>query len=367
MTDLEKIKKRRKIMDVDDDLSQSGESFTTIAASGSSPNRRSKLTTVNSSEGLENQPTVQIAMVSTVLSKMIPTITEFTRETICELEENIVSFENSNESANVNHWTYFKEVNKEMIATNLRRAFKKDKSIFEKRKPSEYESWDREFLFKILKRIAPQASGQSTGIMTVADQIALLKYNFDVFKGTIDCQRYFQRVVNLKLTYKHEIIEQESALVKLLIDNISTESKIQQRLKALVKLQHPKTIDDFGETLLDQVEYLTNVVTEAITNLGMDFTALDKLKAETFSEEDTKSSKMKLCNGCGRNHGGGVCLLSEHPNFNKSSTSWKDSKSGMILAKHGQSYLPWSEYVNSSNELVTWTDAPRKPKPKKKT
>ena len=166
------------------------------------------------------------------------------RETICELEENIMSFGNSNKSANVNHWTYFTEVMKEMVATNLRRAYKRDKSIFEKRKPTDYESWD-----KVLKRIAPQASGQSTGILTVADQIGLLKFTFNDFKGTIDCQRYYQKAVNLKFTYKHEISEQEAALVKLLIDNETTESKIQQRLKALVKLQHPKTIDKFGEAL----------------------------------------------------------------------------------------------------------------------
>jgi hypothetical protein len=275
---LEKTKKRKKITDEDDD--QSPDDGEILSTSATSPTKRSKLTTVHSSDGSENQPTAQIAMVSTVLSKMIPTITEFTRETICELEENIISFENSNEAANVNHWTYFTEVTKEMVATNLRRAYKKDKSIFEKRKPSDYESWEREFLFKVLKRIAPQASGQSTGIMTIADQIGLLKFNFDVFKGTIDCQRYYQKVVNLKLTYKHEILEQESALVKLLIDNITSESKIQQRLKALVKLQYPKTIDEFGEALLDQVEYLTNVVTEAITNLGMEFSASGKLTAE---------------------------------------------------------------------------------------
>ena len=76
-------------------------------------------------------------------------------------------------------------------------------------------------------------------------------------------------MVSFKLTYKHEISEQEAALVKLFIDNITTESMIQQRLKALVKLQHPKTIDEFGEALVDRVEYLSNVVTEAITNLGM--------------------------------------------------------------------------------------------------
>jgi hypothetical protein len=197
-----------------------------------------------------------------------------------------MSFENSNESANVNHWTYFTEVTKEMVATNLRRAYKRDKLIFEKRKPTDYESWDRDFLFKVLKRIASQASGQSAGILTVNDQIGLLKFTFAFFKGTIDCQRYYQKVVNLKLTYKHEISEQEAALVKLLIDNITTESKIQQRLKAFVKLQHPKTIDEFGEALLDQVEYLTNVVTETITKLGIEFSATDKSIANLSLDEE---------------------------------------------------------------------------------
>ena len=118
-----------------------------FSSSSNSPPRRSKLTTVNSSDGSEKQPTAQIAMVSTLLSKMIPTITEFMRETICELEENIMSFGNSNESANVNHWTYFTEVMKEMVATNLRRAYKRDKLIFKKRKPTDYESRDLESFF----------------------------------------------------------------------------------------------------------------------------------------------------------------------------------------------------------------------------
>ena len=81
--------------------------------------------------------------------------------------------------------------------------------------------------------------------MTVADEIGLLKLNFDVFKGTRNCQRYYQNV----LRYNLEISEQQSALVKLLIDNITSESKIQQRLKALVILKHPKTIDEFGKAL----------------------------------------------------------------------------------------------------------------------
>jgi len=47
-----------------------------------------------------------------------------------------------------------------------------------------------------------------------------------------------------------------------------------------MKLQNSKTIDKFGEALLDQVEYITNVVTEAISNLGIKFLASDKHNAK---------------------------------------------------------------------------------------
>ena len=53
--------------------------------------------------------------------------------------------------------------------------------------------------------------------------------------------------------------------------------------------------------------------------------------------------------------------------------SWRRNLYAIQLTKsrigdrHKQtSYLPWSEYPNSSNELVTWNEAPKKPKPKKK-
>ena len=80
--------------------------------------------------------------------------------------------------------------------------------------------------------------------MTVADKIGLLKFSFDVFRETRDCQRYNQNV----LTYNLEISEQQSALVKSSIDHITSESKIKRRLKALVIIKRPKTIDEFGKT-----------------------------------------------------------------------------------------------------------------------
>ena len=85
--------------------------------------------------------------------------------------------------------------------------------------------------------------------MIVAYQIRFLAFNCDAFKGTFAYKQYYQKVVRLKLTCKHEILEQQSALVKLLIDNIMSESQIQQKLKALVKVKHPNTVDEFWEAL----------------------------------------------------------------------------------------------------------------------
>ena len=76
-------------MDVEKAQSQSDdENFTN---STNSPHQEFKLTTINSSNGLENLSTTRIAIISTILSKMIPTITEFTRENIRKLEKNIMS------------------------------------------------------------------------------------------------------------------------------------------------------------------------------------------------------------------------------------------------------------------------------------
>jgi len=115
------------------------------------PPRRSKLTTGNYSDDSENQAIAQIGMVFEIFSKMIPTITKFTRETMCKLEENIMTFKNSKESANVSDWTYFTEVTKELFATHLRRVYKREKLIFKKIKLADYESLDRAFFFKVLK------------------------------------------------------------------------------------------------------------------------------------------------------------------------------------------------------------------------
>ena len=47
---------------------------------------------------------------------------------------------------------------------------------------------------------------------------------------------------------------------------------IQKRLKALVKVQNPKTIDGFCNTVEKQADYLTKNVLEVVTYLGLELT-----------------------------------------------------------------------------------------------
>ena len=311
--------------------------------------------------------TNSIAMVSTVLSKSIPMVSEVTRESIMELEADLITYENSNKSASINHWDYFSPESKLIVKGILRREHQSDKSMFRKQKWEDFEVFDREFLFSLLKRFAPEALGKSTGNLTIADRFMLLKYEFDVFKGPIDTQRYVQQVITLQLTCEHEIASQESSLVKILIDNMATDQLIQKRLKSLVKIKNPKSLDEFTDALTEQAKYLTNVVSEAVSYLGVNrgiFTI-------GIPDRDIESAKdlrpMKHCNGCGSNHGGS-CMLSKHPNFNNDheSINWKDSEPGKALAILGYKNLPWNKQMvkNKSTgeyELVQWLQAPSKP------
>ena len=62
-------------------------------------------------------------------------------------------------------------------------------------------------------------------------------------------------------------------------------------------------VDEFGEALLlDQVKYWIDVVAGAIANLWMELSAYDKHNAELALDENSKPSKIKLFNGCGRNN-----------------------------------------------------------------
>ena len=149
--------------------------------------------------------TSSIAMVSTVLSKSIPMVSAVTRESIMELEADLITYENSNKSASIHHWDYFSPESKLIVKGILRREHQSDKSVFRKQKWEDFEVFDREFLFSLLKRFTPEASGKSIGNMTITDRFMLLKYEFVVFKGPIDTQRYVQQIITLQLTCEHEI------------------------------------------------------------------------------------------------------------------------------------------------------------------
>ena len=147
------------------------------------------------------------------------------RETTC----NNASFKNTNESANAKHLTYFTEVIKEMVPTNLCRAYKMDKSIFEKLKPNDYTSWDREIFSKF-------KTNRSSSFRIIDGNLDISRSDW-TFERHIWCLPRDHRLPtilteNLKFTYKHQISKHEAALVKLLTNNIT----IQQRFKALIKL-----------------------------------------------------------------------------------------------------------------------------------
>jgi hypothetical protein len=324
---------------------------------------QSPLNSVSSTSGTTNS----FALLSTVLSKSISMVTEVSKESIMALESDLMNYENSQKSANVNHWDYFTLEAKAMVKSILRRAYQRDAIHFEKQLWENYESFDRTFLFNLLKRFAPEASGKSTGIMTITDRFMQLKYDFDVFKGAIDTSRFVQQIYTMQLTYKTEIDSQEAALVKILIDNMINELLIQKRLKALVKVQNPKTIEEFCDALENQADYLTKIVLEVVTYLGVDrgvFT-MSKLRSESGSEVNKEPRGFKICNGCGVTHGG-ICMLFNHPNYNTKyeTVKWKDSDSGKALLKLGYEFLPWNKQIQTKNgqdELVNWSQAPPRP------
>jgi len=143
---------------------------------------------------------------------------------------------------------------------------------------------------------------------------------------------------------------------------MASDLKIQKRLKSLVKIKNPKTIDEFSDALTDLAKYLSNIVNEAVFNLGV---SKETFAIETI-EREAEFRPMK-CNGCGSSHGGS-CILSKHPNYNSNheTISWKDSDPGKALLDLGFRNLPWDKQMvkNKStgvNELVPWTNAPPKP------
>jgi hypothetical protein len=202
---------------------------------------QSPLTSISSTSGTTNDST----FLSTVLSKSISMVTEVPKESIMELESDLMNYENSQKSANVNHWDYFTIEAKAMVKSILRRAYQRDAIHFEKQLWENYESFDRTFLFNLLKRFAPEASGKSTDMMTITDRFMQLEYKNDVFKGEIDTFRLVQQINTMQNTYKNEVDSQEIAFVKMWIDNMITEYRITNGLEAQVEIENLKTTYDF--------------------------------------------------------------------------------------------------------------------------
>jgi len=77
-----------------------------------------------------------------------------------ELEADLMTYENSNKTASINHWDYFSPESKMIIRGILRREFQNEKAMFKGKKWEDFESYDSELLFTLLKKFAPEASGK---------------------------------------------------------------------------------------------------------------------------------------------------------------------------------------------------------------
>lgn len=167
---------------------------------------QSPLTSISSTSGTTNDST----FLSTVLSKSISMVTEVSKESIMELESDLMNYENSQNSADENHWDYFTTETKFLAISILRRTYQRDAIDFEKQVWENHESFDRTFLFNLLKRFYPaKVCEKSTDMITVTDRFMQLEYKNDVFKGEIDTFRLVQQIYTMQNTYKNEVDSQD--------------------------------------------------------------------------------------------------------------------------------------------------------------
>ena len=147
--------------------------------------------------------------------------------------------ENSQNSANENHWVYFTTETKSLVISILKRTYQRDAIDFGK------QVWENHESSNLLKRFNPEACGKSTDMMTIMDRFMQLEYNNDVFKGEIDTLRLVQQIYTMQNIYKNEVDSHDIAFVKMWIDNMITEYRITNGLEAQVEMENLKTTYDF--------------------------------------------------------------------------------------------------------------------------
>ena len=85
---------------------------------------------------------------------------------------------------------------------------------------------------------------------------------------------------------------------------------------------------------------------------GGDQPRSDKPNKSPRTENNGETQKpRRLCDGCGRPHGGD-CSLQDHPNYNRSSNTWASTLQGIAFAAKGFTTLPKYKKLDKSNDLV---------------
>jgi hypothetical protein len=66
--------------------------------------------------------------------------------------------------------------------------------------------------------------------------------------------------------------------------------------------------------------------------------------------------KPPACTGCGKTHAG-VCVLIDHPDYNKEAKSWSESMKGKMWAAKGKTTLPYNRCLDPADQ-AKWTPPP---------
>ena len=174
-------------------------------------------------------------------------------------------------------------------------------------------------------------------------------------------------IINLPAVMELTPELQRPLVVRLItiMHDTKTDNLLTLRLKEKVQEKDPQTLEEFKTVYFMAYMALRRVVHEAegLVNAWSKGNRVDsqqqreksrgenkRPRSETHTEMTPTASE--LCTGCGRHHDVSTCILRDHPDFNKESTSWLNSTKGKAwAAKQGRpvEHLPWKATLSGQS------------------
>lgn len=283
---------------------------------------------------------------------------DISKQKVTDLQSQFDMATNANAGQEIgSHLSYLNASALDYVSLLLRMHHKKYPGQFEGlvyAEAADFRKWPSKIFFELLKKAIPEDNSTAMSL-TVSDQFMKHQLVFDVAAGLDAPLKFIRLNLDTKRTYATEIVGKEEPIQKIIVDQIVTKTKPQQRFKKLVQTAIPKpvSIEDTLEVIGEKAQFMCQTYTEA-TSWGMVFPKEkwdddypDSGKSERLTQRKTDQRKFGLCNGCGSNHTlGRECLLLGHPDYNHSSQPWKDSASGKAWAERNFSNLPWKKTLD---------------------